>query len=126
MMVMIVIMVMMTVTMLMMVGMFLRVAVQMRLAARQPRVLAEHQRFDHYRHGHRRQPDAAEVDIIEVPEHDAIDTQDFALDIEFLAQDRAESLRHVAVEHDVERLLFRDGLRHSAHDALRKRKDAFM
>ena len=70
--VMIVIMMMVRVAMLMIVSMFLvGVAVQMRLAARQPRVLAEHQRFDRHRHGHRRQPDTAEIDIIEVPQHDA-------------------------------------------------------
>ena len=43
------------------------VTLQMRLAARQPRVLAEHQRLDGHRHGHRRQPDAAEIDIVEIP-----------------------------------------------------------
>jgi hypothetical protein len=35
------------------------VAMQMGLSAGQPRVLAEHQRFDRHRYGHRGQPDAA-------------------------------------------------------------------
>ena len=43
------------------------VVLQMGLAARQPRVLAEHQRLDGDGHGHRRQPDAAEIDVVEVP-----------------------------------------------------------
>ena len=42
-------------------------ALQVLPALGQPRVLAEHQRLDGHRHGHRRQTDAAEVDVIEVP-----------------------------------------------------------
>ena len=48
---------------------------------RTARILAEYQRFDRYRHGVGRHTDAAEIDIIEVPQHHAVDHQDFALDV---------------------------------------------
>src|SRR5262245_16115046 len=107
----------------MMVGMM---AMQVRLSARQSRVLAEHQGFDGHRYGHRRQADTPEIDVVEIPQHDAVDAEDLALHLELLAQHRAERLRHVAVEHDVERLLSRDRVRQAADDALRERKDALV
>jgi len=68
-------------------------AMQVCLAARQPRVLAEHQRFDGDRNGHRRQPDAAQIDVVEVPEYDAVDAEYLALDVQLFSQDGAERLR---------------------------------
>src|SRR5215467_13585682 len=68
------------------------------------RILAEQQRLDRHRHGVGRHADAAEIDVVEIAQHDAIDRQYLALDQKFFAQDRAERLRDVAVEHDVERL----------------------
>src|SRR5215831_15471719 len=74
------------------------------------RVLAEHQRLDGDRYGVGRHADAPEVDIVEVAQHHAVDGEDLALDQEFLAQDRAQRLGDVAVEHDVDRLPALDGV----------------
>src|SRR5919109_4111416 len=73
------------------------------------RILAEQERLDGDRHGVGRHPDAPEVDVVEVAQDDAVDRQDLALDQELLAQDGAQRLRDVAVEHDVDRLLALDG-----------------
>src|SRR5262245_52381477 len=81
------------------------------------RVLAEHQRLDRHRHGVGRHADAAEIDIVEVPQHHAVDRENLALDQEFLAQDRAERLRDVAIKHDVERLAALDGDSEAVADA---------
>ena len=62
------------------------VAVQMRLTLGQARVLAEHQRLDRHRHGHRWQPDLGEVDVIEVPQHHAVDRQDLAFNAKLLEE----------------------------------------
>src|SRR6266545_587040 len=64
------------------------------------RVLAEEERLDGDGHGVGRHPDAAEIDVVEIAQHHAVDRQDLALDQQFLAQDRAERLGNVAVEHD--------------------------
>src|SRR5712691_12428828 len=92
------------------VSMIMRVIMMVKALERPaaPRVLAEHQRFDRHRHGIGRHPDASEVDVVEVAQHHAVDRQNFALDLELLAQDRAQGLSDVAVEHDVERLAARD------------------
>ena len=68
------------------------------------RVLAEQQRLDRDRHGERRHPDAAEIDVVEIAQHHPVDRQDLALDQQLLTQDGAQGLGDVAVEHDVERL----------------------
>ena len=41
-------------------------------------------------------------------------------------RDAAERLRNVAIEHDEQRLMACDGVRHAAHDALREREDALV
>src|SRR5262245_61527312 len=84
---------------------------------RAARVLAEDQRLDRDRHRVRRQADAAEVDVVEVRQDDAVDDKDLARDLEFFPQDRAEGLRHVAVEHDEQRLARRDAVCEAAADA---------
>ena len=42
------------------------------------RIFAEHQRFDGDRHSVGRHANAAEIDIVEVPQHDAVDDQQVA------------------------------------------------
>src|ERR1700751_1273357 len=42
---------------------------------RSARIFAEHQRLDRHRHRVGRHADAAEVDVVEVPQHDAVDDQ---------------------------------------------------
>ncbi len=76
------IVVMMPVLMLMMMDALMRPAAA--------RVLAEHQRLDGHRHGVGRHPDLAEIDVVEVAQHDAVDGENFALDQQLLAQDRAQ------------------------------------
>src|SRR5690348_6586657 len=76
--------------------------------ARAARILAEHQRLDGHRHGVGGIADAAEVDVVEVPQHDAVDREKLALDVHLVTQDVAERLSDVAVEHDVDRLPARD------------------
>src|SRR5882757_9132936 len=64
------------------------------------RVFAEHQRLDGDRHRIGRHADAPEVDVVEVAQHHAVDGKNLAFDMQFLAQDGAERLGNVAVEHD--------------------------
>src|ERR1700687_3608399 len=82
----------------------MRVMMQPLARPRSARVFAEHQRLDGDRNGVGGQPDAAEVDVVEIHQHHAVDDEDVARDAEFLAQDRAQRLGDVAVEHDVDRL----------------------
>src|SRR6516164_1518962 len=72
--------------------MFMPVAMMMQpLAGPRPtRVLAEDQRLDGDRHGVRRHADAAEIDIVEVHQDNAVDDQDLARHIKLFAQDRAQ------------------------------------
>src|SRR5262249_49487665 len=78
------------------------------------------------RHGVRRPADAAEVDVVEVPQHHAVNREDLVLDVQLLAQDRAQRLRYIAVEHDEQRQALGDQRREAALDAVGKSKDAFM
>src|SRR5215470_8768969 len=102
--------------------MFMPMAMMMQPLAgpRPPRVLAEDQRLDGDRHGVGRHADAAEIDVVEVHQDDAVDNQDVARNIKLFAQDGPKSLRHVAVQHDVDRPTFGDALGKSAADALGK------
>src|SRR5262249_17744394 len=80
-------------------------------------ILAEQQRLERHRHGVGRHADAAEVDVVEVAQDNAVDGEHLALDVELLAQYGAERLRDVAVEHDVDRLLRGDGVGQPAADS---------
>src|SRR5262249_25318491 len=91
-----------------------------------PRILAEQQRLDRDRHGERGHPNAPEIDVIEIAQHQSINCQDLALDQQLLAQDGAQRLRHVAVEHEVERLLAFDGGGKAVANALREREDPYI
>ena len=88
--------------------------------ARAARVLVEYQRLDGDRHGVGRHANTAEVDVVEIPQHHAIDHQHVAFDVKLLAQDMAERLRHVAVEHDVKRALLGDAVGKPALDTFGK------
>jgi len=50
------------------------------------RILTENERLDRNRNGTGRHADAPEVDIVEIPQHDAINHKKFALDMELIAQ----------------------------------------
>src|SRR5215468_5222934 len=69
---------------------------------RAARVFAEDERLDRHRHGVGRVADAAQVDVVEIPQHHTIDHQELAPDPQLVAQDVAERLGDVAVEHDIE------------------------
>src|SRR5262249_45369710 len=90
------------------------------------RVFAEQQRFDRHRHGERRHPDASEIDVIEIAQHQSVDRQDLALDQQLFAQDGAQRLRDVVVEHNVERLPAFDGGGEAVADALGEGQNALV
>jgi hypothetical protein len=71
MMVVVFVIVMVIMRMLMIMGML--AVVQPLARPRSARILAEHERFDRDRHGIGRHADAAEIDIVEIPQHDAVD-----------------------------------------------------
>ena len=77
--------------------MIIVVMVQSLARTRTTRVFVKHQRLDRHRHRVGRHADPTQVDIVEVPQHHAIDDQQLAVDLQLFAQDVAERLRHVAV-----------------------------
>ena len=81
------------------------------------RIFAEHQRFDRDRHGIGRHADAAEIDIVEVPQHHAVDDQQVAANVAFVAKEMPERVRDIAVQHDVERQASGNSLGETALDA---------
>src|SRR5580698_798253 len=70
--------------------------------------VVENQRLHGNGHGVRGKANPAQVDVVEIDEHDAVDHQQFRLDTEILAQHPTQGLRQVAVENQVERLFARD------------------
>ena len=69
---------------------------------RYPRILAEDEGLDGHRHRVRRHADAAQIDEVEVTQRDAVDHQDLRADAPLFLEERAEGLRDVAIENDVE------------------------
>src|SRR5438445_1935938 len=69
---------------------------------RYPRILAEDEGLDGHRHRVRRHADAAQIDEVEVTQRDAVDHQDLRGDAPLFLEERAEGLRDVAIENDVE------------------------
>ena len=116
----------MRVTVVMIMVMRVMIVMQMRVCVWRTRVLAEHQRFDGDGHGLRRPSETAEIDIIKIPQDHSIDDEDLARDAYLFAQDRAQCLGDISVEHDEQRQALRDGVGKSAADALRKRRDALI
>src|SRR3989449_8159509 len=102
------------------------VTVAVRAPARGPRVLAEYEGFDGDGNGLRGHANAPEVDVIEIPEDDAVYDEDFTVDAHFIAQDGPEGLRDVSVDHDVKRHALRDGVGEAAPDAQGKSRDALV
>ncbi len=72
--------------------------------ARAMRIVAEHQRFDRDRNGVGREADTPEIDIVEIHQHHAVDAENLALHPAVFPQDRAQRLRDIAVEHEINRL----------------------
>jgi len=103
-----VIMVVMTVTMAVIMRMIMVVMMDALVRAAALRAFAEHERLDGDWYGVGGHPDAAEIDIVEVAQHHAVDRENLALDQKLLAQDRAERLGYIAIEHDVDRLFSLD------------------
>src|SRR6516165_500896 len=88
------------------------------------RILIEYKRFDRHRNGVGRKSDATEIDIVEVPEHDAVDHQQLVLDRELVAQDRSQGLGDVTVEHQEQRTALDDVRSKAVSDTIRKRGKA--
>src|SRR6185369_7422224 len=87
---------------------------------------AEDERLDRNWYGVGGHADAAEIDIVEVAQHHAIDRQNFALDQKLLAQDRAERLGDIAIEHDVDRLFPLDRIGKPVPNAFREGRNALI
>src|SRR6267143_1497518 len=95
-------------------------------AAGSSRVLAEYQGFDGDGNGLRGHANAPQVDVIEIPEDDAVYDEDFAVDTHLVAENGPEGLRDVPVDHDVKRHALRDGVGEAAPDAQGKSRDALV
>src|SRR5262245_7331213 len=85
------------------------------------RVLAEYQRLDRDRDGVRRQPDAPQVDVVEIPQRHAVYHQQLVRKPVLLLEYRPQGLRDAAIEQQVERLAVRDGAGQALDDAPRER-----
>ena len=116
----------MRVTVVVIVVMLVMLVMQMRVCVWRTRVLAEYQRFDGDGNGLRRPSETAEIDIIKIPQDHSIDDEDLARDAYLFAQDRAQCLGDISVEHDEQRQALRDGVGKSAADAPRKRRNALI
>src|SRR5262245_43666864 len=129
MMVVIVVMMVMAVTMMTMavtVGMIMVVMMDTLMRTAALRAFTEHKRLDGDWYGVGGHADAAEIDVVEVAQHHAINGQDLAVDQKLLAQDRAERLGNIAIEHDVDRLASLDGVGKSVPDAFREGRNALI
>src|SRR5579863_8194545 len=87
------------------------------------REIVEHQRFHRDGHGVRRQSNPAQVDVIKVHEHNAVDHQQLGLNTQVITQYTAEGLREIAIENQVEGLAACDRAHKSTHDAPGQRGD---
>src|SRR4051812_14250650 len=80
----------------------------MGMPMRHARILAEDERLDGYRHRARRHADAAEVDVVEVAQRNAVEHQHFRAQREVFLQDAADGLRHVAFQDQEDGLALLD------------------
>ena len=106
----------MTVAMAVTMRMAVMMGVQMRLTLRQPRIFAEHQRLDRHRHGERRHAHTTEVDVVEVPERDAVEDQHLGGNADLFLEQGAKAERDVGVHDDEERPALRDRVGECLHD----------
>ncbi len=121
-------MVIMTVAVTVMVLMILGMLVPLTLVAdvRVAWILAENQRLDRYRNRLRRQPHAAQINVIEIPQHHAVDHQKLIGDVQFIAQNCAQRLRNIAVEHHKERPTRSDRVGKTARNSLGEATQPFI
>src|SRR5262249_46353469 len=85
------------VVMMMIVVVVAPVVVMMVGGVRHGRIGAEDERLDRHRNGERRHPHAAEIDVVEVPQGNAVQYQHLRGNRQLVFQDRSERLRDVAV-----------------------------
>src|SRR5262245_57212688 len=76
-----------------------RDVVVMMVRMRDARILAEHERLDRDGDGERRHTHATQVDVVEVPERDAVERQHVGCDGTLLFQQRTDGLCDIAVEN---------------------------
>ena len=74
---------------------------------RHARVGAEDQRLDRHRHGEGRHAHAAQIDVVEVPQSDAVEHQHLGRHAQLVLEDRAERLGDIAVQDDEQRFAVR-------------------
>ena len=86
-----------------------------------PRICLEYEGLDRHGHGVRRIPDPTQVHIVEIPQRDAVDREDLRFQRELVLQKRAQRLRDVAVEDQIDRLRLLDCSGKGAHDAIGER-----
>src|SRR5438445_11002622 len=70
--------------------------------------------------------DAAEVDVVEVAERNAVEHEHLGCELEVLLENGADRLRHVAVEEEVNRLALLYRARQRELDRARKRAQALV
>src|SRR5262245_24194854 len=75
------------------------VVVMVMVLMRYPRILAEHQRLDRDRNRKGRHTHPTQIDIVEIPQRDAVQRQDLGCDRAFLLEKRTDRLRDVAIEN---------------------------
>ena len=97
-----------------------------RITQGRARVLTEDQRLDRHRYGLRRHADAAQINVIKVPQHDAVNDQDFAGDVHLFPQQIAQGVGHVAIEDQVQWQPLLEGRRHGPHNTVGEGGDALV
>ena len=96
------------------------------MRVRDSRIGREDERLDRHRHRKRRHAHAAEIDVVEVPQPDAVEHEHLGGDLEFFLEDAAKCLRDVAVDDDEERLAGSDRPRHRIDDAASQRGEPWI
>ena len=97
-----------------------RDVVVMMVRMRDARILAEHERLDRHGDSERGHTHATQVDVVEVPERDAVERQHVGCDGTLLFQQRTDGLCDVAVENQENRPSRRDRSRQRVNDATRE------
>ena len=89
----------------------MRVPLDVARGRRNSRIFAKDERLDRHRHSERRHAHAAEIDVVEVPERDAVQHQHVGPHAELLLQERAQRVGDIVVQNDEQRLFRRERAR---------------
>src|SRR5438876_1312176 len=122
----IMVMVVMTVTMAVIMRMIMVVMMDALVRPAALWAFAEDERLDRDWYGVGGHANAAEIDVVEVAQHHAVDREDLALDQQLLAQDRAKRLRDITIEHDVDGFPSFDRVGEPMPDSFREGRNALI